>query len=1339
MAQITVNQFPFLEQLPSNSVPRVFQDKEGYIWLGTMDGLCRYDGYRILSFRSDMNNPNRLTNNEITCIAEDNNNYLWIGTKRGVNILDKRSYHISFLKDEAVQNQEIRYILVASDSTIWVAAGVEIYCYRPDFSLKCHYNSRFFNTDNLAGASINSIYEDRQGSIWVLIWRGGLFRFDAANDRFIPFPAIGSQNNPFRLFQDNRQRYWICTWRDGLFLFDPEKDTSSPYTYIAIKNESRNLPESIFYSIVQDDSDAYIWVMSFSGLFAFRYNDDGSLEKADIAGLFKETNNLFSEIIKDRDGNLWIGAFSEGAITVTFNKPGIQNYSLEPIREKKGVYPSVTAIYEDNEGIIWATLNRDELCFINPEDNTIRMSAEFPEVRKIWGDFGLVTAIGKPFDTEDVWIAKETPPSLISLRKTPIGFAVSNKIYQMLEKLPEHEKVHYFVNDNNKNTWIATEGGVVVKPFQQDNCYPVNNKIRNITDMTKDSVGNIWISCENAGVYKISVAKDNLANSPFTNYSKATGDLKMNNIQAVCGDKNGRVWLGAKEGNLLVYEPQTGEFQDVSTSCAMTGEAILNILMDDYQHIWISTNKKITEYNPINQASTYYTLSDGLVVNSFAKNACCKGASGKIYFGGSRGICSFSPSERLSKPSPSNSPFITNINIQNASVFNEKENATFDRLVNRLVLNPEEKNIEIEFSTLNYVFPSKIQYAYKMDGIDKDWVYAGNSRQFATYSSLKKGHYLFHIIATDDNGLWNENETLLTIYKKPAFYETWWAYMAYSALVLLAVLWGLWFYANRLKLRNELKIAQIDKRKSEELTQTKLRYFTNISHDLLTPLTIISCLIDDIESRSKGKFSQHEIMRSNINRLKYLLQQVLDFRKAESGNMKLKITRGEIVSFIRNICYTNFSPLIEKKKINFKFIAYPEAIPAWFDSDKIDKIIFNLLSNAFKYTNSGGDIRVELQAKEADNHTQLQIEVSDTGKGISEKDLPHIFIRFFNNDAVQMEETNGIGLSLTKDLVELHHGTISVESLLHHGTVFRIEIPIDKERFGENELSEAPFADYREGTGDYSALNPVEWADEEQEKKNIHLLIVEDNEDLRILIASIFSKRYFVITAENGEKALSLIKEHKIDMIISDVMMPEMDGLELCRRIKNDLETSHIFVLLLTVKHSAEDRVECYNAGADGYISKPFDLKVLKARVDNLVRSKRKRQNEFKSNVEINISALEYPSLDEDFLKEAVLTIEKHLSKTGFDVNVLAKNLNMSKSTFYRKIRSLTGLSPLEFIHNIRLKHACKMLKDKSLLIADVAYSLGFSDPKYFTSCFKSEFGMTPSEYQKQSLNESIY
>lgn len=541
-----------------------------------------------------------------------------------------------------------------------------------------------------------------------------------------------------------------------------------------------------------------------------------------------------------------------------------------------------------------------------------------------------------------------------------------------------------------------------------------------------------------------------------------------------------------------------------------------------------------------------------------------------------------------------------------------------------------------------------------------------------------------------------------------------------------------------MQLRHELRIVQIEKEKSEELVQAKLRYFTNISHDLLTPLTIVTCLIDDAEITYKNKIPQFEMIRANVNRLKRLLQQILDFRKVESGNMKLKVTSGDIVSLIYNVCNSNFMPLIQKKKLTISFESSEDTIQAYFDVDKIDKVVFNLLSNACKYTEEGGEIKIALSTHSQNGHTYLSIIVSDTGKGIAPEDLDKIFTRFYTNQHWVSSETNGIGLSLTKDLLEIHHGTISVESEIEKGTSFTVIIPIDKESYAESEINIESSQELRkEGRTDIVDVDMEAWEQHEGENvettvNDIHLLLVEDNEELLYLMERILSRRYHVMMAKNGVEALELMKDNEVDIIVSDVMMPEMDGLELCRTIKGNLETSHIPIILLTAKNTAEDRIECYNAGANAYISKPFELKVLEARLDNFLMDKRTKQEEFRTDIEdINFNLLDATDIDKEFLEKVIEVIQENLSSSTFDVIQLADALAMSKSSLYRKTKAIIGLSPVEFIRNVRLKQGVKMLRNKSISVSEVAYTCGFSNPKYFSTCFKEEFGVTPKEFQK--------
>ncbi len=805
------------------------------------------------------------------------------------------------------------------------------------------------------------------------------------------------------------------------------------------------------------------------------------------------------------------------------------------------------------------------------------------------------------------------------------------------------------------------------------------------------------------------------------------------NIGAICVDDNGLVWMGSQDGDVFTYDPQTNKVENLSDMFDMLEEGIFNIITDQLGHIWISTNKRVIEYDPKNGGIMDYSTMTDVMVNSFMPNSYYKTRSGKILYGGNKGISVFTPYDHLSDNPRRIRTMVSDVKIDGVSSLLEKNNQRFNLRSQIISLNAGDKNIEIDFSSLNYAFPDKIKYAYKMDGVDDDWVYVRGDRQFAFYNQLPKGKRTFYLKTTDVNGLWSNYIAEVQVFKQPAFYETLWAYLFYIVFTLLCLYLFYHRMKRRIQLRHELRIAQIDKEKSEELVQTKLRYFTNISHDLLTPLTIITCLIDDAEMTNGSRISQLTMIRSNVNKLRRLLQQILDFRKVESGNMKLSVSKSDVISFIDDVCKIHFTPLMRKKNQTFTFLTEDRHLMAYFDRDKLDKIVSNLLSNAYKYTANGGNIKLIVDSYwESENH-HLRIQVVDTGEGIAPADLENVFKRFYTINKGDESESNGIGLSLTKDLVELHHGTINVESELGKGSTFTVDLPINKDSYQEDELISEHIS--ANGINTDLILEKEALADsqvgEDTQIADVHLLLVEDNEELLFLMEKILSKHYHVLIAKDGLEALNVIKDNEIDIIISDVMMPEMDGLEFCRALKSNLETSHIPIILLTAKNTVEDRIECYNAGADGYISKPFELKILEARINNFIMHKKNKQEEFRSNVEVNIDSLEPSSIDKEFLDKVISVINSNMSEGDFDVVQLADALAVSKSSLYRKMKLATGLSPIEFIRNIRLKHGSQLLKDKSISVAEVAYECGFSNPKYFATCFKEEFGVTPKEYQK--------
>lgn len=1322
---ITLNPIGVSNQFPSNSVQRIIQDKDGFLWFGTKDGICRYDGYRVLVFRSNNDNPNLLTNNQITCIGEDHENNIWIGTKEGINILNRETFQITQFGCSSIQKQNIQAIFCASDGRIWIAVD----------NLTYRYDPKTKTIENLSNkivplAGINSFYEDRFGDIWILMWNNGMHLYKK-NGKVIHYPPIGIKDNPFRIWQDDKNQYWICTWGDGIYQFYPNNNQDSMYKPFPIYKKDNIHTEDTFFCITQDNNLGYLWLMSFSGIYAIEHTKENTIKQVDVSYLFQGSNNIFSEMIKDRKGNLWVATFDEGAFSLNFDKPDIHNLTLSGLKNSIGVEPNITAIYKDMDNILWLNQDRIGLCLYDTKTNQVKKYSEIDKLKPY--DLSEITCIWH--HQNQVWLGVKNQPYLYIIEKSgnTIKSAKTININKLHNEPPANE-IRQIFEDSKNNIWIIANRYVFIKPYNEPNIKLFSKDLINITNITEDTSGIVWLSSENNGIYKIELNfETNITDFKITNYSKSNKNLPVDNIATICSDQNGNIWLGTKYGNIIRLDVSTLKCEDYTKTCNMIGEAIQDMLVDKNNNLWITTNKRVIVYNKEKGASRDYSTSDGLIVNSFRQGACFFDHNENIlYFGGNHGICQFSSKSFNPEENKNVEVLISDIKINGISLLNDPKGEKLKVISKKLNLSPNDKNIEIDFTTLDYTYPEKIIYAYKMEGVDDDWVYT--NRQFATYNQLKNGRNIFHVKATDENRIWSSTVTTFEIYKAPAFYETWWAYVLYILITFAFIYWASLITRNKIRLKQELRIAQIEKDKSEDLTQTKLRYFTNISHDLLTPLTIISCMIDDIETMMKQKVQQFEIMRANVNRLKRLLQQVLDFRKIESGNMRLRVTNGDISSFIRDICYNNFNSLFDKKNIQFMFESQPISISGYFDADKIDKIMYNLLSNALKYTPEEGQINVTLNKTQKDKLNYLCITIKDSGIGISSEELSNIFIRFYNNKNIESGQTNGIGLSLTQDLVELHHGTITVSSSLNEGSTFTIQIPIDQLAFSESEIDNGlTVITFNHNSNDDESLehpDTIELKDM-SEKENVNLLLVEDNEDILFTLKNILQRQYNILTASNGTTALNIIKDNDVDIIVSDVMMPEMDGLELCRIIKKDINTSHIPILLLTAKNSVEDRIDCYDAGADGYISKPFEIKLLKSRINNFLINKQEKQQEFKSNVEINISTFNYPTIDEEFLNRSIEIIENHLGDTNFDVDSFANQMSMSKSSLYRKIKTMTGLPPNEFIRNIRLKHACQKLRDKSITISEVAYSVGFTDPRYFSTCFKSEFGMTPSEYQK--------
>ena len=1319
---ISFKKFPLKESLPNSTVKRIFQDQRGYIWLGTEAGICRYDGYKLITIKSNIEHPNLLTSGNILCITEDKKHRIWFGTDRGVNIIDENNQVISLFRKHKVQDLRINSILCDKNGDMWIGSedGLFLYDYTKNTIQEYSHTKEL---QSLPGNNVNQIFEDKSGIIWVALWGNGLCRFDNNHKTFERLPPLGKNNNPFTIYEDLDGYFWVGTWTDGLFKIEFSQGKSTPlYKQFVHTTDPLSISDNSIYSITQDNVSGNIWILSQVGLSIITDRKASRFERINALDLFSDASNFLNQIMKDRQGNIWIATSNDGVYLANLNKPLFQSNSLEELKKRFG-FITVNSIFEDDNNL-WLGLTSFGISVIDKKTQLIEKNSELTKLLNdnIQSHINTVNCFCKNKADGSVWIGGLD--ILAKVFKQNNKFVFEN-IPINLESLTQNgARVNSLFNDSKNRMWVGLRNGVFL--FSNGRFKDILPELNNVISFCEEKNGTIWIASPSKGIIRLIETKPNKFISK--QYSLSKGNINSDEINAIVVDKKGTIWVGTNNGGLNKYEKNSDKFISQNKDFSILDEDIKNIIAEDSNYLWLSTNNKIIKIDIINKSSILFSTNDNIKISSFRAGAFFKNMDGKFFFGGGNGFCSFYPTLKKQKINV-NKVVISDIEILNQSILGDLQPDVYDIENKTLHLNYKQRNVGFEFSALNYNSPSNINYAYKLSGVDKDWVKVDSKRRYVNYNNLTKGKYVFQVKSTDENGIWSNEITSITVEVAPAPYETWWAYSLYTIIIVLILYLTYRTVSNRILLRRDLLISRIEKEKSEELTQTKLKYFTNISHELLTPLTIISCLIEDFNYNFPNQFKQYSIMKSNISRLKRLLQQILDFRKVESGNMKLSVKNGDLVAFVNNICWNNFQPLAKEKKIKFS-ITSPEELLAWFDADKIDKIIFNILSNAFKYTPIKGTIDIAIQKELKQDIEYAKLFISDTGSGISQDRIPYIFDRFYGNEFGV--ESNGIGLSLTKELIEIHKGFISVESQINIGTTFVVEIPIDSKIYAPHE---------HENGIEETQLFPTELIEDVQnnafvknrkEKNNdIVILIVEDNVDLLMILSNSLSRSYRIIKAKNGLEALKAIKENEIDLVVSDVMMPEMDGITLCTTLKKDIEFSHTPILLLTAKNQIVDRIECYNAGADAYISKPFEMELLDARINSLILNRQKKNKEFQSSLAIHPKKYENDSIDDIFLRQAIDIVEANLANFDFTHEQLIDAMNSSKSTLYRKLKSLTGLSPSEFVRNIRLKHACLMLKNKNGNISDIAYTVGFNDPKYFSTCFKVEFGVTPSEYMK--------
>ena len=1330
--------------LPTNEVQKVYQDRDGFIWFATRNGLCQYNGYETTLYKSNLYSPDLLTTNSITCLVDDNNNNLWIGTSEGLNVMDKRTGEIKKYKAPSISNNVVSALCVTRDNTLWVGTDNGLCRYVPekDTFVVCGDE---FGDGRLRYVTIKSLLEDSDGDLWIGTWAQGLFRYSPSTDKVVVYPKINEQYSSHVIYEDSNKDIWVGSWGYGLFKLRNPKDMEnvSYQSFLHENGDDSSLSDNIVYDIAEDINTHTLWVGTRSGLSILRLDESSSFinyksGKSDYRIPSDEVNS----IMRDSQKNMWIGAIGGGVLMADTRQPAFALHTLNFGDEDIPV-TSVRTLFADSDQNLWIGVGTYGLARREYVTGELKMYSHIPEFSGV-KDLPSLFAVVQRKKSGDIWFGMYNG-GIYVYRKGEKVKHLTTKNSAFLTS----DCVSALYEDYEGNCWIGTRGGIGVR-LSDGTDYRFETMNFNdslsagwiyVRDIVQDMDNSVWLATSNFGVIHITGDVRQPSTLKYENYSFHNRKLITNTVLCMHIDRFGRLWAGTEGGGLYLYNRSTGQFEEKTRTYSIPGDVIVSIEEDKSGNLWLGTVSGLVKLYVVavgNDFSTrIYTSADGLQDNFIVNSSCSR--DGELFFGGYN---SFFP-DKMEIPSQETNFLITDIKIFNHSFKNlpvelqQKISPVMPTYTSKIELPYKYNNFSIEFAALTYKNPELNRYAYRLQNFDRDWQYTDADRRFAYYNNLPSGTYTFQLKATNENGEWSGYVREFTVVVLPPFWATWWAYLLYMVLVLVI---GVLIYRTikkRILLQNALRLREMEKAKAEELNHAKLQFFTNITHELLTPLTIISATVDELKTQAPSHNDLYTVMNSNIQRLIRLLQQILEFRKAETGNLKLRVSPGDLAAFVRTGT-ESFKPLVKKRKIHFSLLCDPESIVGYFDIDKLDKIMYNLLSNAAKYNKEDGFIQVTLSYDEEDREFVL-LRVKDNGKGISREKQATLFKRFYEGDYRKFNTIGtGIGLSLTKDLVTLHGGTISVESEVDHGTEFIVRIPIERSYYDEEQIDDEVIS-LRQTAIDYEDT-PEDVIAEVQElaTKANSILLVEDNEELLNLMTKLLGREYNVFTAENGKEGIIVLENEDVDLIVSDIMMPEMDGIEFCKYVKGHLEISHIPVILLTAKNKEEDRAEAYEIGADAFISKPFNLTVLHARIRNLLKYKARMAHDFKNQIVFEVKDLNYTSLDEDFIQRAINCVNNHLEDPNFDQAQFADEMLTSKSTLYKKLKSLAGLNTSSFIRNVRLKAACRIMEEKgiNIRVSELAYAVGFNDPKYFSSCFKKEFGMLPSEYIERFIIE---
>ncbi|MBM1107770.1 response regulator [Aurantibacter crassamenti] len=1348
------------------AVTSIVQDKKGLIWMGTNGGgLYKYNGIENEVYKQIGNDSTSINSSLIYSMYLDSSNRLWVGTETGLNLFDEehnRFIEINLVEETLVKDVLLPVYAITENDNGQLLIGTHNYgLFKLDTqnlqSKRIAFETPFKYSDLL----INTIIKDKEGHL-LIGTSGGLFTYENDNlpIKLANFITVEGPRNISEgvqsLIKDKDDNIWAGTFYNGMIkIVEQNNGYSTLHKF--------ELSDKRVLSLIQAPDGNILCGTENDGLFVL--NSDGDLihnyrqDNQDKLGI--KSNSVWSLFIDDKE-RIWMGSYNKGVAIYDKYYDKFKDIASLSNMKNSLKYSSVMGIAQNNEDELWLGIDGGGVDIYNIKTKKVTHLVDSNN-NVISGLSNIIDVVDVFTDSkENLWVGTWNS-GIFFLPKNGKSF-LSIKQLKANSKFPLN-RITSFAEDFNGTIWIGTyfNGLYSVDPNTIEVTHHKSSpftevgldtgNIRDIHAVNKDVVwlgttkGLFEMNTKN-GTYHLKSLNDDMF--------KPLGDnISSINIISLFEDEKHNIWLGTDGGGLCKHDPIENSYTWFNKSNGLVQETVASIIEDNNGDIWLGGDHGISKLDIVTGGFSHFNTSDGLLANNFNYNSVFKAKDGVLYFGNYEGINYFNPNEILfNKSEPS--LYFTDLKIFNKSVALDTKDSPLEKVISEtehVTFKHFESVFTLEFAGINYTRPQNNQYAYYLEGFENSWNYVGNTRS-ATYTNLSPGDYIFKVKAANNDGVWNESPISMKITVLAPWWSTNGAIFTYVLLILLLTYIIARYLSQRAHEKRLIKFERDQRVQEEILNERKIQFFTNISHEFRTPLTLILNPLRDIIENNRIQLNdsvkeKHRIILKNANRLTRLIDELMDFRKLHLNKMTLNASEINVISFVQEIS-AYFEEEAAEKNILFSVETDGTPLHIWGDPGMLEKIIFNILSNAFKATPENGVITIGVynckdsvllpMIDEKNKVPTLEIVIEDSGSGINKADLEHIFERFYRsadrNQQYYGGSGTGIGLEVVQSFVSLHKGKIEVESKVDEGTKFRVFLPFGNEHLKESELILTSKTELIEDktVENKITLNETEVVITEIVENEVTndvkktLLIVEDNVGLRTYLKGELENDYRIIEAENGKKGIQLANSGIPDLIISDVIMPEMDGFEFCTLIKQDIKTSHIPVLMLTAKAMSDDRVRGIDSGADAYLVKPFEMKVLRSYLKRLIATRQLMLSRFFKDVN-NFSLPEkINALDKSFVKKVLDYINKNIGDADLNVELLADDMHLSRSQLYRKIKAMTGMTANEFIRKIRLEKAKQMIESSDESISEIGYKVGFSSPSYFTKCFKSHFGILPTE-----------